>query len=167
MHAIVCVDKNWGIGKNNCLLYHLPKDLAYFKKITKNKIVVMGGNTLLSLPGSRPLPNRTNIVLSDVFERKDCLVVPTLEKLFEELKKYDTDDIYIIGGAMFYKTMLDYCDSAYVTMVDDICNDATVFFPNLDKLSNWKCSFSSHQEEDNGYKFIYKIYNNNNVLEWS
>ena len=67
MQAIVAVDRLWGIGKKNGLLFHLPEDLQYFKRITLGKVIVMGGNTLLSFPGSKPLPGRTNIVLSDVF----------------------------------------------------------------------------------------------------
>ena len=89
MKTIVAVDKEWGIGKNNGLLFHLPADLKYFKEKTLDKIIVMGGNTLLSFPGSKPLPRRTNIVLSDVFTRDDCLVCSTLEELFKELKKYN------------------------------------------------------------------------------
>ena len=66
MKTIVAVDKEWGIGKKNDLLFHLTKDLQYFKEKTLDKVIVMGGNTLLSFPGSKPLPRRTNIVLTDV-----------------------------------------------------------------------------------------------------
>ena len=75
MKAIVCVDREWGIGKNNDMLFHLPADLKFFREKTSGKVIVMGGNTLLSFPGSKPLKNRTNIVLTDVFERDDCTVV--------------------------------------------------------------------------------------------
>ena len=64
MNLIVCVSRNWGIGKNNELLFHIPDDLKQFKALTTGKVVVMGHNTLKSLPGGKPLPNRTNIVLS-------------------------------------------------------------------------------------------------------
>ncbi|HQC54217.1 MAG TPA: dihydrofolate reductase [Clostridia bacterium] len=165
MHIIVCVDKNWGIGKNNGLLFHIPADLRYFKNITRNKIVVMGGNTLLSLPKSKPLPNRINIVLTDVFTRDDCIIVPTLKELFYELKKYNTDDIFIIGGAMFYRTMLDYCESAYVTKVDATCDDATVFFPNLDEKLNWIHKEASDNQVDNGYNFVFTKYINTKIKE--
>lgn len=163
MNVIVCVDKNWGIGKNNNLLFHLPKDLQYFKEITKNKVVVMGGNTLLSLPGSKPLPHRTNIVLCDEFKRDDCLVIDTLEELKIALKRYNSDDIFIIGGAMFYSTMLDFCEKAYITKVDSYCTDATVFFPNLDNDPNWEVDSISDEQEDNGYFTRYYIYSNMNV----
>ncbi|MGI6593931.1 MAG: dihydrofolate reductase [Christensenellales bacterium] len=162
MNVIVCVDNNWGIGKNNGLLFHLPKDLQYFKEKTKDKVVVMGGNTLLSLPGSKPLPKRKNIVLCDEFERSDCTVVDTIEELKIELKKYNSEDIFIIGGAMFYATMLDYCDKAYVTKVDSVCDDATVFFPNLDDKPNWIIKSIGEPLEDQGYITRYYTYVNNN-----
>lgn len=163
MQTIVCVDHNWGIGKNNGLLFHIPADLEFFKEKTFGKIIVMGGNTLLSFPKSKPLPGRINVVLSDLFTRDDCLVFPTLETLFEELNKYESKDVYIVGGAMFYKTMLDYCEYAYVTKVKESCEDATVFFPNLDKLGNWKLIETSEEKENNGYKFIFNKYKNNDV----
>lgn len=163
MNTIVCVDKNWGIGKNNGMLFHLPKDLQYFKNITNGKVVVMGGNTLLSLPGSKPLPNRKNIVISDVFTRDDCCTVETLDELKNILKAYDNDDIFVIGGAMLYKTMLPYYEKAYITKVDDECCDATVFFPNLDEMNNWEIESESAACVDNGYCLKFLIYKNNDV----
>lgn len=165
MQAIVCVDKNWGIGRNNGLLFHIPADLEYFKQKTFGKIIVMGGNTLLSLPHSKPLPGRTNIILSDLFYRDDCLVCPTIEALFTELKKHLSQNVFIVGGAMFYKTMIDFCEYAFVTKVDSICDDATSFFPNLDIASNWEIFETSDVNEDNGYKFKYIIYKNNSIKE--
>ena len=63
MRAIVVVDKNWGIGKNNDLLFSLPADMKHFRETTTGKVVVMGSNTLRSFPGGNPLKNRVNIVL--------------------------------------------------------------------------------------------------------
>lgn len=159
MQAIVAVDKQWGIGKKNGLLFHLPEDLQYFKNITLGKIIVMGGNTLLSFPRSKPLPNRTNIVLSDVFTRDDCKVYETLPELLEELKKYPSDDIYIVGGAMFYRTMLPYCSKVYVTKVD-ADGEAEVFFENLDKLPNWSMTEASEPVNSNGYTIRFTVYEN-------
>ena len=164
MKAIVAVDKEWGIGKNNGMLFHMPKDLQYFKEKTLGKVVVMGGNTLLSFPGSKPLPKRKNIVLSDVFTREDCEVYATLPELLEELKKYPTDDIFIVGGAMFYRTMIDYCDTAYITKVDAV-GGATVFFPNLDEKENWTMLDAGFPLEDNGVNISFTTYVNKNVKE--
>ena len=63
MKAILHCDKNWGIGRNNQLMFRLPADMKFFRETTSGKVVVMGSNTLLSLPGGKPLKNRTNIVL--------------------------------------------------------------------------------------------------------
>ncbi|NLO64740.1 MAG: dihydrofolate reductase [Clostridiales bacterium] len=165
MQTIVAVDKFWGIGKNNDLLFHLPEDLKYFKEKTLGKVIVMGGNTLLSLPDSKPLPNRTNIVLSDVFTRDDCTVVATLPELFEELKKYNPEDIFIVGGAMFYRTMLPYCDKAYVTKVD-ADGGAQLFFENLDSLPDWEIESQSEPVISNGHTIRFTVYRNNNPLKY-
>lgn len=165
MKAIVCVDKEWGIGKNNDMLFHLPADLKFFKEKTVGKIIVMGGNNLLSFPGSKPLKNRTNIVLTDLYTRDDCVVVPTLQDLKEELKKYPTDDIFIVGGAMFYRTMIEYCSEAYVTKVDAV-GGAAVFFPNLDQMPGWQLEAEGESISDNGYNLKWTTYKNNQVRKF-
>lgn len=164
MKAIVAVDRKWGIGKNNDLLFSIPEDMKFFREKTKDKTVCMGYNTLLSFPNSKPLKNRVNIVLApqDV-ERDDCIVVHTLEELSKELKKYD--DAFVIGGAMFYKTMLPYCEEVYVTKVD-ADGEATVFYPNLDELSNFKEVYSSDKIETNGYTIRFTTYKNFDVKEF-
>lgn len=163
MKAIVAVDNKWGIGRNNGLLFHLPKDMAFFKSQTIGKVVVMGGNTLLSFPGGKPLPGRTNIVLSSSIVRNDCTVVKTLEELFVELQKYADDDVYIIGGAMFYQTMIDYCSVAYVTKVN-ADGEATTFFPDLDQKDNWELIKASETEEDSGLEISFTEYHNTSPL---
>ncbi|NLT18094.1 MAG: Dihydrofolate reductase [Firmicutes bacterium ADurb.Bin080] len=163
MKAIVCVDQNWGIGKNNGLLFHIPSDLEYFKQITLGKTIVMGGNTLLSLPKSKPLPGRTNIVLSDIFTRNDCTVCPDITSLFRTLRNIPSQEIFIVGGAMFYKTMIDFCDYALITKVKKVCEDATVFFPNLDKMTNWELVEEGDLLEENGLYFQYTKYKNNDT----
>ncbi|MBQ8427345.1 MAG: dihydrofolate reductase [Clostridia bacterium] len=166
MKAIVAVDKNWGIGKKNDLLFSLPDDMAYFREKTLNKVVVMGSNTLKSFPGGKPLKNRTNIVLFPGGEkREDCIVVDSLDELKVELKKYPADDIFIIGGAMFYKTMLPYCSEVLVTKVD-ADGGAEVFYENLDKLPNWSCISESEPQETNGYLIRFTVYKNSEILEF-
>lgn len=163
MKAIVAVDNNWGIGRNNELLFDLPLDMKFFRAKTLNKVVVMGSNTLKSFPGGNPLKNRVNIVLYPNGEkRKDCIIVESLDELREELKRYPSDDIFIIGGAMFYRTMLPYCDTVYVTKVSADGN-ATVFYENLDKLPNWKCVDSSDEVEENNLLFRFTTYKNKDV----
>ena len=165
MKAIVCVDREWGIGKNNEMLFRLPADLKYFRERTLGKVIVMGGNTLLSFPGSKPLKGRVNIVLTDVYERDDCTVVKTLGELREELKKYDPDDIFILGGAMFYRTMIDYCSAALVTKADAV-GGAAVFFSDLDSRPGWRMAREGEPFEDNGITIKFTEYLNENVKEF-
>ncbi|MFA6866299.1 MAG: dihydrofolate reductase [Clostridia bacterium] len=166
MKAIVAVDNFWGIGKNNDLLFHIPIDMQHFKNNTTNKIVVMGSNTLKSFPNSKPLPKRINIVLFPGGEKRDdCIVVDSLESLREELRKYDTNNVFIIGGAMFYRTMLPFCSEILVTKVD-ANGDATVFYENLDKLSNWECTEISEPIVDNGLTLRFCAYKNNEIKEF-
>ncbi len=166
MKAIVAVDKNWGIGKKNGLLFHLPEDMKFFRETTLNKVVVMGSNTLKSFPDGKPLKNRVNVVLFPGGEKRDdCVVVDNLEELKAELKKYPADDIFIIGGAMFYKTMLPFCDEVLVTKVEADGN-AEVFYENLDKLGNWEMVSCGDELETNGYKIRFTVYKNKNVAEF-
>ena len=119
MNAIVAVDKNWGIGKHNDLLFHLPVDMKFFRQKTLGKVVAMGSNTLRSFPGGKPLKNRIHVVLYPEGEKRaDCTIVNSLQEMKDVLKQYRTEEVYIIGGAMFYHTMLEYCDTVYVTKVD-------------------------------------------------
>ena len=74
MKAIVCVDKKWGIGKDNDLLFSLPADMKFFRETTRDKVVVMGGKTLRSFPNQKPLPKRINVVLSKLEDRDDCII---------------------------------------------------------------------------------------------
>lgn len=163
MKAIVAVDKNWGIGKNNDLLFHLKKDMAFFRATTLNKVVVMGSNTLKSFPNGKPLKDRINIVLYPNGEkREDCIIVGSLEELFATLKNYPSEDIFVVGGAMFYRTMLPFCDTVYVTKVF-ADGDATVFYENLDNLPEWSIESMSEKETDGEYEIAFCTYVNKNV----
>ena len=131
MNAIVCVDKNRGIGKDGKLLYHNKKDMEFFKETTTGKVVVMGRNTFLSLPHQQPLKDRINIVLThdNNFVPSGALVARSIEELFEITKKYSTDDIFVIGGASVYEQLLPYCDTVYMTIIDTEPKEADTFFP--------------------------------------
>src|SRR5699024_9229111 len=112
MNAIVVVDKNWAIGKDGDLLCHLKKDLQYFKEKTTGKVIVIGRKTLESFPGAKPLPNRTNIVLTGNKDYKNdaCVVCCGMDALDSELLKYDTEDIFVAGGETIYQQFLDKCN---------------------------------------------------------
>lgn len=147
MNMIVAVDKNWAIGNKNQLLISIPADHKMFRKETTGKVVVLGRKTLETFPGGLPLPNRTNIILSSnqSYKVKDAVVVHSVEELLEELKKYDTEDVYIIGGETVYRQMLPYADTIHVTKIDR-SYEADAFFPNLDLLDEWENTASGEEQ---------------------
>lgn len=167
MRAIVNADREWGIGKDNKLMFSLPADMKFFKQTTMGNVVVMGGNTLKSLPGGNPLKDRVNIVLSrSIPKRSDCIVVKSKEELFAELKKYDPERIIIIGGTKMYSTMLPYCSEVLVTKVDAV-GGADTFFDNLDKNQNFELTYVSDPIETNGYTINFTIYRNKYVQKFN
>ena len=165
MRAILHCDKNWGIGAKNDLMFSIPADMKFFRETTSNHTVVMGSNTLLSFPGGKPLKNRTNIVLWPGAEkREDCIIVNSLPELFDEIKKYPEDDVFVIGGAMMYRTMLPYCSEVLVTKVQAEGNP-DVYFENLDKHPDFELSYMSEDVETNGYIINFCTYRNLNIRE--
>ena len=146
MRAIVAADEHWGIGKDNKLLVSIPSDMKFFREETMNKVVVMGRKTLESFPNGLPLKKRTNIVLTKDrnYKVKDAILVHSVEELMEELKKYDSEDIYVIGGDSIYRQLLPYCDVAHVTKID-YAYEADSYFPNLDEMSDWTIERTSEE----------------------
>lgn len=157
MNLIVAVDSNWAIGNKNQLLVRIPADHKYFREITTGKVVVLGRKTLETFPQGMPLKNRTNIILSTNpdYHVKDAIVVHSLEELFEELKQYDTKDVYIIGGSSVYRELLPYCDVAHVTKIDG-AYEADSYFPNLDQMEEWQITADSEEQTyfDLEYRFL-------------
>ena len=157
MNFIVAVDKNWGIGNENKLLVSIPADMKFFRETTSGKVVVMGRKTLESFQNGLPLKNRTNIVLTGNkdYKVKDSVIVHSMEELQEELKKYDSDDIYVIGGDSIYHQMLPYCSLGHVTKIDhEYVADSR--FPDLDKMEEWEVTGESEEQTyfDLEYTFI-------------
>ena len=140
-------------------MFSLPKDMKFFRETTKGKVVVMGLNTLKSFPNGKPLKNRINIVLSFHDVDEDVVTVHSLDELFEELKKYPADDVFVIGGASVYRTLIPYCTEVLVTKVD-ASGGADVFVPDLDEDENFCLSYESKAEEDNGYTIRFCTYRN-------
>ncbi|MDE5721387.1 MAG: dihydrofolate reductase [Clostridia bacterium] len=160
MKAILHADKEWGIGKNNSLMFRIPEDMKFFKNMTTGNVVVMGYNTLKSFPGGKPLKDRVNIVLSATPAKCDgCIVVNSLKELFGEISKYEADKVFLIGGAMTYKTLLPYCSEVLVTKVDAV-GGADTFFENLDKNPDFELVFESQPVETNGYIIRFTTYKN-------
>ncbi len=157
MNIIVAADSNWAIGNKNELLIRIPNDMKHFREETTGKVVVLGRKTLETFPQGMPLKNRTNIILSrdKNYQVKDALVVHSVEELLEELKKYASEDVYIIGGESVYRQMLPYCNVAHVTKIDH-AYQADTYFPNLDREEEWEITADSEEQTyfDIAYQFI-------------
>ena len=150
---IVAIAQNFAIGKNNDLLFHLPNDLKRFKQITTGYPVIMGRNTLLSLPKGA-LPNRRNIVITDNPEEKfdRCEMVFSVEEAIEAVKK--EKEAFIIGGGMIYRQFYPFAGKLYLTLVHRDF-DADVYFPEID-YSEWEVLFrEDHRDDKNGFDYSY------------
>lgn len=147
MNLIVAVDENWAIGNKGELLVSIPADHKMFRQETINKVVVLGRKTIETFPQGQPLGKRTNIIVTKNPEYKagDAIIVHSIDELLEELKKYDTKDVYIIGGASIYEQLLPYCDTAHVTKIDHKYV-ADAYFPNLDEDPEWEITASSEEQ---------------------
>lgn len=165
MNFIVAVSADFAIGKDNNLLFSLPKDLAYFKEHTINKVVVMGDRTYFSLP-KRPLPKRTTIVMTfdKNFKEDGVTAVHSLEELGKELEKYDSNDVWVCGGASIYNLLMDYCKFGYITKVQKIV-EADTYISNVDKKQNWKLLQKGETQSENGLEYSFDVYENQDVKE--
>ena len=157
MNMIVAADNRWAIGNKNKLLVSIPSDMKHFREETLGNVIVYGRKTLATFPQGMPLSDRKNIILShkEDFRVKDATVVHSLEELLEELKKYRSESIYIVGGASVYEQMLPNCDVVHVTKVDHVY-EADAFFPNLDNMQEWEITADSdeHTYFDIAYQFL-------------
>ena len=157
MNLIVAVSKEWGIGKDNGLLFSIPTDMKFFRDTTKGHTVVMGRKTLESFPGGKPLPKRTNIVLSRQLEQGEgYTVVGGVDELLSLLNTIE-DDVYVIGGESVYRLLLPYTNTAYITKVDASA-EADSFMVNLDSDDEWVLAEQSDEITENGVSFRFCTY---------
>lgn len=153
---IAAIGKNNELGKDNNLIWHLPEDLKFFKETTTGHTIVMGMNTLNSLP--RKLKNRRYIVITtkNIELDPDIKVVHSIDELLEYINTLD-EETFIIGGASIYNQMIDYSDKMYLTEVDATCEDTDVYYPRFNKDEWEEELLSEHVTEDN-IKYSHKIY---------
>ena len=159
MNAIAAVDANWAIGNKNRLLTSIPADMKFFRETTMGHVVVMGRKTLESFPNGLPLKNRVNIVLTAnrSYKVKDAIIVHTKEELLEELKKYDSNELYVIGGGSIYEMLIPYCDTAYITKIDH-AYAADTYFPNLDQMDDWEMTEVSEEQTCFDLEYVFAKY---------
>ena len=150
---IVAIAQNFAIGKNNDLLFHLPNDLKRFKQITTGFPVIMGRNTLLSLPKGA-LPNRRNIVITDNPDEKfdRCEIVYSVDEAIEAVK--NEKEAFIIGGGMIYRQFYPLAGKLYLTVVHRDF-DADVYFPEINYAEWEETSREDHFDEVNGFDYSY------------
>lgn len=134
--AIVAMDENGLIGRQNQLPWHLPADLKHFKAVTTGYPIIMGRKTYESI--GRPLPNRTNIVVTreTSYAAPGCLVVTTIEEAVKTAAKEQPEKIFIIGGSEIYKQTLDQIECLYMTIVHHVF-DGDAFFKGFEQ-EEWK-----------------------------
>ncbi|MTI21515.1 dihydrofolate reductase [Fulvivirga sp. RKSG066] len=136
---IAAIAENNVIGKNNDMIWHLPDDMQYFMQKTTGHHVIMGRKNFESLPPKyRPLPNRTNIIITrqDDYEAEGALVVNSLEEALEIAEKNGENEAFIIGGGQIYNLGLGVAHIMYLTEIHEVF-EGDAYFPEFDKLK-WK-----------------------------
>lgn len=156
---IAGIGRNNEIGKSNTLLWHLPADLMYFKKITSGKTIIMGRKTFESI--GRPLPNRQNIVITrdTSFTKEGIAVAHSLTQAISLSGNSPEGEIFIIGGAEIYKQAIDLADKLYITHINAEDKDADAFFPVIDKNIWHEVSRTENKADDkNPFDYSFVIY---------
>jgi len=154
---IAAIGNKNALGKDNQLLWKLPKDLKHFKTLTENHPVVMGRKTYESI--GKPLPNRTNIVVSrkENWFQEGILIVSTLKEALKFAKKIN-EDFFVIGGGEIYKQTMDVADRLEITQVNGDF-EADTFFPKIDPKIWQKTDEECHSKDDkNDYDFCFQTF---------
>ncbi len=163
MKFIAAVDNNWAIGNKGRLLIRISEDQKSFRQTTMGHVVVLGRKTLEEFPGGRPLKGRTNIILSRNPEYlvEGAIVVHSMDELWMELGRYDTDDIFVIGGQTVYDALIPYCDTAVITKIDRSF-EADAYITDLDKAEGWHVVEVRPGEDTSEVNFTFVTYKNDN-----
>ena len=158
LSIIVAVAENYAIGKQGDLLCHMPNDLKHFKQVTTGKTVLMGERTFFSLP-KHPLPNRRNIVLTDVAGKTfdGAEAVYSLNELCAKVSP--DEEAFVIGGGMVYRQMMPLADKLYITHIHHSWEDADTYFPEI-KANEWQLVSAERHEADeqNPYAYTFAEY---------
>ena len=161
---IAALSKNRVIGKHNDLPWHLPDDMKYFMQTTKGHHTIMGRKNYESIPEKfRPLPNRTNIVVTrqHSFKAPGCIVVNSVERGLDISRDNGEREVFIIGGAEIYGVGIPHADRLYLTEIDAVI-DGDTFFPEFDKRAWRELSRKNHPaDERHPYPFDFVVYEKN------
>lgn len=158
--AIVASDINFGIGFKNDLLEPIPEDLKNFKKLTTDKIVIMGRKTWDSLP-KKPLPNRYNMIITSNPPAEQDENYEFGFYTMSQIQNYlyqTNDDVFIMGGGQIYKQLLPYCDKIYLTLLDKEYEKVDTYFPNFASSGNWALTKVSDIKTHNDISYQFQEY---------
>ena len=160
---IVAISKNQVIGKNNQLIWHLPKDMKYFMDTTMDTVVIMGRKNYESIPKKyRPLKNRKNVIITrnKSYKAEGCTVVNSIDESLKVLNNIENKEVFVIGGVEIYKKFLEkgLIDRMYVTHIDEYF-DGDTFFPEVN-YESWKSSeiLVHIKDEVNPHDFKIMVY---------
>ena len=157
---IAAVATNQVIGKDNDLVWRLPDDMKYFMETTKNHFVIMGRKNYESIPHKyRPLPNRTNIIITKQknYQAPDCIITNTIEEALDYCNEHNQEEVFVIGGGQIYAQSLPLAHKLYITEVKEYFEGDT-FFPEFDQRQ-WELSRKHHSIDDrHKYAFDFVIY---------
>jgi dihydrofolate reductase len=158
---IVAAGSNNAIGKNNSLIWHIPADMKFFKEKTTGHCIITGRKNYESIPEKfRPLPNRTNIIITRQRDYKapGTIITGSIEEALEKAKAFGDEEIFIIGGGDIFRQSLHLVDTIYLTEIRQAF-DADVFFPELDK-NLWKevSRVKGPKDEKNKYDYFFVTY---------
>lgn len=154
---IAAIDKNFALGKDNDLVWHLPDDFKRFKDLTTGHHIIMGRKTFESFP--KPLPNRKHIIITNQknYQKENCIVVHSIEEAL--LLSPENEVTYIIGGGQIYKQALEYASVLELTQINHVFESVDTFFPSFN-IDEWllESSIFHPKDEKHLYDFYFNTY---------
>ena len=161
MNCIAAVSSDWGLGKDNDLLFHISEDMKFFRKMTAGGTVILGRKTLESFPGGKPLPKRRHLVLSRNrdWHPEGVEVYHSVEDILAAVQPLPEENVWVIGGAEIYRLFLPWCRTAWITRVD-AAPEADVWFPDLGKAKGWVLEEEGMPQEEGGLRYRFCRYRN-------
>lgn len=156
---IVAIAKDNAIGRDNDLMWRLPKDMKFFRETTTGHHIITGRKNYISIPEKfRPLPDRTNIVITrdTTAQFEGAIVLHSIEDALGYALDNDEEEVFIIGGGEIYRQSLDIADRVYLTKVNAAFPDADTHFPELD-MDDWTVSKENHYEADEKHAYDFSI----------
>lgn len=158
LSIIVAVAKNNVIGKDNTLIWHLPADMKFFKEKTIDHVIISGRKNYESIPERfRPLPDRTNIVITRKtdYQAPGAIVLNSIDAAIQYVKQHHAnEEVFIIGGAEIYKQTISICNKIYLTRIHQNF-EGDAFFPEL--THDWKLvdieNFSADEKNKHAFSF--------------